>query len=436
MAVGAAAPDAPPRWDRENCESPSSQCILFVLCFCCDVDLLGGLLLRWLHMKCTHLVPAKAPLPEEAIFNRNKAAAERRCTARTTQHKECKIAKRDWNNNRIKRRKAGERGVSSNEDPLPEPSWSGDIASAVVDWSHMLGSSSSSPLCTAEVSSSRQPQMAVRDKNMGSSLRPAACPARKGQRTVRPRAAPSETGASESQRAAPRQADPLRGGQRSNWLLSANSSMVPTALTRTPCRGAGHGRGRRIIIGAECTAGGGFWRRHVATAVITYLGQWSPECSSFPRRWQGSRTHPGYGGGRTISSRVVGGAQHRCQGGGRKWRSFQVGGLQARSPRAGLVGPPSEEVPSALQDVSSRPRSLHHELFDLSCLLTLILSSRKHADTGVLSLAPLRRLALSTRVMPSEPRPNLHALSRFWCRSRRGWPWPLWWKHRARRPYR
>jgi hypothetical protein len=182
-------------------------------------------------MKCTHLVPAKAPLPEEAIFNRNKAPAERQCTARKAQHKECKITKR----------KAGERGVSSNEDPSPEPSWSGDIGSAVVDWSHMLGSSSSSPLRAAEVSSSRQPQMVMRDKNVGSSLRPAACPAQKGQRTVRPRAVPSETGASESQRAAPRQADPLRGGQRSNWLLSANSSTVPTALTRTPCRGAGHG---------------------------------------------------------------------------------------------------------------------------------------------------------------------------------------------------
>jgi hypothetical protein len=29
-----------------------------------------------------HLVLAKAPLPEEAIFNRNKAAAERRQAAR------------------------------------------------------------------------------------------------------------------------------------------------------------------------------------------------------------------------------------------------------------------------------------------------------------------------------------------------------------------
>jgi hypothetical protein len=52
-------------------------------------------------LRCAHLVPAKAPLPEEAIFNRNKAAAERRCAVHKAQHKE-----RDQNDNRIKRQKA------------------------------------------------------------------------------------------------------------------------------------------------------------------------------------------------------------------------------------------------------------------------------------------------------------------------------------------
>jgi hypothetical protein len=85
------------------------------------------------------------------------------------QHKEREIAKCDRNDNRIKRMKAGERGVFSNEDPSPEPSWSGDIASAAVDWSDMLGSSSSSPPRATEVSSSRRPQTAARDKNVGSS---------------------------------------------------------------------------------------------------------------------------------------------------------------------------------------------------------------------------------------------------------------------------
>jgi hypothetical protein len=63
-----------------------------------------------LQLKCAHLVSAKALLPEEAIFNRNKAAVEIRRAARKAWHKECQITKRD--------RKAGERDISSDEDPL------------------------------------------------------------------------------------------------------------------------------------------------------------------------------------------------------------------------------------------------------------------------------------------------------------------------------
>jgi hypothetical protein len=41
-----------------------------------------------LQLRCAHLVPAKAPLPEEANFNRNKAAAERRHATCKAHHKE------------------------------------------------------------------------------------------------------------------------------------------------------------------------------------------------------------------------------------------------------------------------------------------------------------------------------------------------------------
>jgi hypothetical protein len=133
-------------------------------------------------LKCAHLVPAKAPLPEEAIFNQNQAAAEKRRVARKAQHKKHQIAKRDRNDDRNKRRKAGEQGVSSDEDPSPEPSWSGDVASAAVDWSNMSWSSSSSPLRGAEVWSSRRPWEAGRDKIVGSSSHPAAPPTRVGLR--------------------------------------------------------------------------------------------------------------------------------------------------------------------------------------------------------------------------------------------------------------
>jgi hypothetical protein len=70
--TGAAAADAPPRGGRLVCSLLS-------------------------QLKCAHLVPAKAPLPEKAIFNRNKAAAERRWAVRKAQYKEREIAKRDRN---------------------------------------------------------------------------------------------------------------------------------------------------------------------------------------------------------------------------------------------------------------------------------------------------------------------------------------------------
>jgi hypothetical protein len=46
-------------------------------------DLLGfdlDAFLLW-QLKCGHLLPAKAPLPEEAIFNQNQATTEKRRVA-------------------------------------------------------------------------------------------------------------------------------------------------------------------------------------------------------------------------------------------------------------------------------------------------------------------------------------------------------------------
>jgi hypothetical protein len=132
----------------------------------------------------------------------------------------------------------------------------------------------------------------------------------------------------------------------------------------------------RLSIKAECAAGGGFRRHPVAPLVIAYPGRRSPRCTRFPRRRRGPRINPGHGGGRRIHPRAAGGTQHRRRGSKLKWGSFRVGGLQARSPRAGLVGLPGEEVLGALQDVSHCSRSLHHEPFSLFCSLILIPSSR------------------------------------------------------------
>jgi hypothetical protein len=154
-------------------------------------------------LKCAHLIPAKASLPEEAIFNQNQAAAEKRRVACKVQHMKRQITEHDCNDNRIKRRKEGELGVSSDEYPSPEPSWSGDVASAADDWSNMSGLSLSSPPRGVEVSSSRQLQAAMRDKTMGVSSHQAVRPAREDWQTIHPPLAPNWTGASEPQRSAP-----------------------------------------------------------------------------------------------------------------------------------------------------------------------------------------------------------------------------------------
>jgi hypothetical protein len=153
-----------------------------------------------------HLVLAKAPLPEEAIFNRNQAVAETRHAARKAQHKERDIAKRGRNDNRIQRWKAGERNVSSNEDLSPEPSWSGDVPSATVDRSDMSGSSTPSPPRMVEVTSSQRPEPAACGKNTSSSSnsRSVARPVREDQQAARPRMAPSGLSASEAWRDPPR----------------------------------------------------------------------------------------------------------------------------------------------------------------------------------------------------------------------------------------
>jgi hypothetical protein len=59
-----------------------------------------------------------------------------------------------------------------------------------------------------------------------------------------------------------------------------------------------------------------------------------------------------------------------------------------------------------LQDVSSHLRILYRRFSNLLFLLTLFLSSCRYADTGVLSLAPLKHLAQSARVVSFEPRPQ------------------------------
>jgi hypothetical protein len=79
-------------------------------------------------------------------------------------------------------------------------------------------------------------------------------------------------------------------------------------------------------------------------------------------------------------------------------------GPQRAAPEQGSSGRLAKKAPCALQDVSSRLRILYRRFSDLICLLTMFLASRRHSDTSVLSLAPLKRQAQSARVVSFEPR--------------------------------
>jgi hypothetical protein len=237
-----------------------------------------------------------------------------------------------------------------------------------------------------------------------------------------------------SRRAPPRQADPPRRSEERpatvRQLFDGSDHPNSDSLQRRRSRARSTDLASMPSVPQEADSGA----TPAAPAVIAYPGRRSPGCSHFPRHWRGPRVNPGRGGGRRISPQAIGGAQCHRRDDGSKWGSPRVGGLQACSPRVGLVGSPGEEVPGALQDVSFRSQSLHHKLFNLPCLLTSVPSSRRHADTGVLSLASLKCLALSARVVPSEPRPQPPCAEPLPVQVVEGWSWPLWWRNRAHRP--
>jgi hypothetical protein len=177
---------------------------------------------------------------------------------------------------------------------------------------------------------------------VGSSSRPAAHPAREDPRTVRPHVAPSRTGASESQRAAPRQADP-QGGRRSDQLLSANFSTVPTTRIRTPVEVSVAGEADGLGVDVERATGGGFRHRPAVPAVITYLGQRSPGCSCFPRHWRGPRTNPIRCRGQRISPERSGEHIAAVEAADRRGAAPEFAGSKRATHQQGSSGRPAKK---------------------------------------------------------------------------------------------
>jgi hypothetical protein len=171
----------------------------------------------------------------------------------------------------------------------------------------MSGSSSSSPLHGAQVSSSRRPREAGRDKVVGSSSRPAGPPCPSG-----PSVDPLPYGAQRDghSRAAKICAPPDRSLQEVGGAFGA----CPPALRRfrllelrLPAEAPVAGEVVRFDIDAKRDASGGTERCPAASAVVAHPGWQGPGCSCAPYCRQGPWSNPDRSGGRRDSPRANGG---------------------------------------------------------------------------------------------------------------------------------
>jgi putative hemolysin len=138
-----------------------------------------------------------------------------------------------------------------------------------------------------------------------------------------------------------------REGQMSGRRPPASFMMALTAPTPTPCRGAGRGGGRRTRHRRRAHR-----RRQSQACSHCLSGAAEPQMFMCPSSPAGTTVQPEPSRRLGVSPRASGGAYCHRRGGGPKRSRPRVGGLEACNPRAGLVGPPGEEGPGALQDVS------------------------------------------------------------------------------------
>jgi hypothetical protein len=161
------------------------------------------------------------------------------------------------------------------------------VANTAVDWSDMLGLSSSSPPRATEVSSSRWPQIALAREECGLELANSSLPRPRGPgnglslRGARPAGRPR---GAERPALSGRPTEADGGADDSNspylrWLRPPRCGLLEEA----PVTGE---------VDAERTAGGRFRRCPVAPSIIAYPGWRSPGRSCFPRRWRGAKDQP------------------------------------------------------------------------------------------------------------------------------------------------
>jgi hypothetical protein len=297
---------------------------------------------------------------------------------RKAQDKKRQIAKRDHNDNCNKRRKAGEQGVSSDEDPPPDrrgaamsPAWrsTGETCRGHPRRRRPVALKCR---CRADCGMQGMKKLWARahvrwlplpEWTSGRSA-PVRCPAERalpGRRDLCP-TKPT-----------------LREGRRSDRCLSASFMTAQTGLTPTPCRGAGRRGGRRIRRRRRACRRQRNRVLPCGACSCCLFGAAEPRISMCPSSpagamvqlrslWKSEGQPPSHWG-----------ECWRRRGGRPKRRSARDSGLktcrsraglEVRRPRAGHVGPPGEESPSALQDVSLRLQLLPAMTLP-TCLLML-----------------------------------------------------------------
>jgi hypothetical protein len=232
---------------------------------------------------------------------------EKRHTARKAQHKKRQVAKRDHNDNRINRRKAGELGVSSDEDP--RPSRCGVEMSPVPQ--------STGATCWGHPR--RRPLAALKCRRRASRKRP--CATRPWARARNSWLAPPErtsgrsalvsrpAGRAPLSRRDPHRTEPtLQDDRRSGRHPPASFTMAPTAPPLTPCRGTDHRGSHRTRCRRR--AHHRQWSQALPHGICSHclFGVAGPRMYMCPScRW-GPQFNPSRCGGHGVSPRAGGGA--------------------------------------------------------------------------------------------------------------------------------
>jgi hypothetical protein len=177
--------------------------------------------------------------------------------------------------------------------------------------------------------------------------------------------APGGSSMSEARRDPPHLADPPRRSEERatppRHLFDGSDRLDSDSLQRCPSRVRSTGSASKLSAPQEADSGTA--PRRLQSLIIRGCVAPDVQVSLAAGRGQGSTSAMAEVG--RTAPRQPGECSAAIGATDRSGVAPRVSGHQARSPRAGLISLPGEEVPGSLQDVSSRSQSHRCEPFDL-----------------------------------------------------------------------